>query len=137
MDLLPDISLSSPINTTGSSITDNAFIGLILELKNTLDVFYTKNPETSPDLGIMINRHYAERIKGLIENPGNGAQLLYGDVSKINLEKNFIPSFLFGFDNFEQMAKSELAKLFTKVTGITEEMKDTYYCEDCGQTFEY
>ena len=83
---------------------------LILELKNTLDAFYTKNPETSHDLGIMINRHYAERIKGLIENPGNGAQLLYGDVSKINLEKNFIPSFLFGFDNFEQMGKSKLAE---------------------------
>ena len=29
------------------------------------------------------------------------------------------------------------AGLSTAVTGITEEMKDTYYCEDCGQTFEY
>jgi len=27
--------------------------------------------------------------------------------------------------------------LSVAVTGITKEMKDTYYCEDCGQTFEY
>jgi aldehyde dehydrogenase (NAD+) len=58
----------------------------------------------------MVNNHYAERIKGLVEDPGTGAQLLYGDISKINLEKRFIPPFLFGFDNFEQMGKSNLAK---------------------------
>ena len=83
---------------------------LIIELKKTFEAFYTKNPENSADLGVMVNNHYAERIKGLIEDPGNGAQLLYGDISKINLEKRFIPPFLFGFDNFEQMGKSNLAK---------------------------
>jgi aldehyde dehydrogenase (NAD+) len=83
---------------------------LIVELKNTFDTFYTKNPEKSPELGIIVNSHYAERIKGLVENPGEGAQLLYGDLSKINLEKKFIPPFLFGFDNFEQMKKSKLAE---------------------------
>ena len=82
---------------------------LIVELKNTFETFYTKNPETSPELGVIVNNHYAERIKGLVENPGQGAQLLYGDLSKINLEKRFIPPFLFGFDNFEQMGKSNLA----------------------------
>ena len=83
---------------------------LIIELKKTFETFYTKNPENSPELGIMVNNNYAERIKGLIENPGTGAQLLYGDISKINLEKRFIPPFLFEFDNFEQMSKSNLAK---------------------------
>jgi aldehyde dehydrogenase (NAD+) len=83
---------------------------LIRELKNVLELFYTKNPEKSPDLGCIINKNYGDRIKKLVENPGQGAQLLYGDLSKINLEKRFIPSFLFGFDNFEQMGKSELAK---------------------------
>ena len=82
---------------------------LIVELKNTFETFYTKNPETSPELGLIVNNHYAERIKGLVENPGQGAELLYGDLSKINLEKRFIPPFLFGFDNFEQMGKSNLA----------------------------
>ena len=82
---------------------------LIVELKNTFETFYTKNPETSPELGVIVNNHYAERIKGLVENPGQGAELLYGDLSKINLEKRFIPPFLFGFDNFEQMGKSNLA----------------------------
>ena len=83
---------------------------LIVELKKTFETFYTKNPEKSPELGVMVNNHYAERIKGLVEDPGTGAQLLYGDISKINLEKRFIPPFLFGFDNFEQMGKSNLAK---------------------------
>ena len=58
----------------------------------------------------MVNRHYAERIKGIIENPGEGAELLYGEISKIDLEKRFIPPFLFGFNNFEQMRKSKLAE---------------------------
>ena len=83
---------------------------LIVELKKTFETFYTKNPEKSPELGVMVNNHYAERIEGLVEDPGTGAQLLYGDISKINLEKRFIPPFLFGFDNFEQMGKSNLAK---------------------------
>ena len=83
---------------------------LIVELKKTFETFYTKNPETSPELGIMVNRHYAERIKGIIENPGEGAELLYGEISKIDLEKRFIPPFLFGFNNFEQMRKSKLAE---------------------------
>ena len=82
---------------------------LILELKNTFETFYTKSPETSPELGVIVNDNYAKRIKGLVENPGQGAELLYGDLSKINLEKRFIPPFLFGFDNFEQMGKSNLA----------------------------
>ena len=68
---------------------------LIVELKKTFETFYTKNPEKSPELGVMVNYHYAERIKGLVEDPGTGAQLLYGDISKINLEKRFIPPFSF------------------------------------------
>ena len=82
---------------------------LIIELKNAFDSFFTKNPEKSPDFGIIVNNYHAERIKKLVENPGNGAQLLYGDISKINIDKKFIPPFLFGFDNFEKMGKSELA----------------------------
>ena len=49
---------------------------------------------------------WVKRTAGI---PGQGAELLYGDLSKINLEKRFIPPFLFGFDNFEQMGKSNLA----------------------------
>ena len=82
---------------------------LIIELKNTFEKFFSKNPENSSDLGIIVNKNHTERIKKLVENPGQGAQLLYGDLSKINLEKQFIPPFLFGFDNLEQMGKSELA----------------------------
>ena len=82
---------------------------LIVELKNVFEKFFTKNPESSPDLGVIVNKFHAERIKKLVENPGEGAQLLYGDLSKINMDKNFIPPFLFGFDNLEQMGKSELA----------------------------
>ena len=41
---------------------------LIIELKKTFEAFYTKNPENSADLGVMVNNHYAERIKGLIED---------------------------------------------------------------------
>ena len=82
---------------------------LIVELKKTFEKFFTNNPEKSPDLGVIVNKFHAERIKKLVENPGEGAQLLYGDLSKINLDKNFIPPFLFGFENLEQMGKSELA----------------------------
>ena len=82
---------------------------LIEELKNTFDYFYTKNPEKSPEIGIIVNNTHAKRIKDLIDNPGEGAKLIYGDLSKINLEKRFIPPFLFEFDNFDQMKKSNLA----------------------------
>ena len=34
---------------------------------------------------------------------------MYGDISKINVDKKFIPPFLFGFDSLEQMEKSQLA----------------------------
>ena len=81
----------------------------IIELKKTFEKFYTKNPEKSPELGHIVNEFHAKRIKNLVENPGSGAQLLYGDLSKINLDKKFIPPFLFGFDNLEKMGKSELA----------------------------
>jgi aldehyde dehydrogenase (NAD+) len=82
---------------------------LIIELKKVYETFFTKNPEKSPDLGVIVNKFHTERIKKLVENPGQGAQLLYGDLSKINSDKKFIPPFLFGFDNIEQMGKSELA----------------------------
>ena len=83
---------------------------LIEELKKVYETFFTKNPENSPDLGVIVNNFHAKRIKELVENPGEGAQLLYGDLSKINLEKRFIPPFLFGFDSMEQMGKSKLAE---------------------------
>jgi aldehyde dehydrogenase (NAD+) len=82
---------------------------LIIELKKVYETFFTKNSEKSPDLGVIVNKFHTERIKKLVENPGQGAQLLYGDLSKINSDKKFIPPFLFGFDNIEQMGKSELA----------------------------
>ena len=82
---------------------------LIDELKKTFEIFYTKNPEKSPEIGLIINEHYAKRIKELIENPGQGAKLIYGELSKINLEKRFIPPFLFEFDDFDSMKKSNLA----------------------------
>ena len=82
---------------------------LIVELKNVYEKFFTKNPEKSPELGVIVNKFHTERIKKLVENPGQGAQLLYGDLSKINLDKRFMPPFLFGFDSLEQMGKSELA----------------------------
>ena len=79
------------------------------ELKKVFDIYFTKNPENSSELGTIVNEFHTKRIKNLIENPGQGAQLLYGDKSKINIDRKFIPSFLFGFDNLEQMGKSELA----------------------------
>ena len=103
---------------------------LIIELKKTFETFYTKNPENSPELGIMVNNNYAERIKGLIENPGTGAKLLYGDISKINLEKRFIPPFLFEFD------KPLSGYLFTKDNNIKEYVRDntTSGCLDINDT---
>jgi len=83
---------------------------LIEELKKTFDKHFTKNPETSPELGKIITDHHTKRLKNLVENPGPGATLLYGDLSKINLEKKFIPPFLFGFDSIDTMAKSALAQ---------------------------
>ena len=56
---------------------------LIIELKNGFDKIFTKNPEKSPDLGVIVNEYHTQRIKKLVENPGQGAQLLYGDLSKI------------------------------------------------------
>ena len=82
---------------------------LILELKNTLIKFYSQNPENSEDLGCIINEFHTKRIKNLIENPGEGAKLIIGDLSKINVDKKFIPPFIFEFDNLEQMGKSQLA----------------------------
>ena len=83
---------------------------LIMELKNGFDKMFTKTPEKSPDLGVIVNEYHTQRIKKLVENPGQGAELLYGDVSKINADKKFIPPFLFGFDSLEQMGKSALAE---------------------------
>jgi aldehyde dehydrogenase (NAD+) len=83
---------------------------LIMELKNGFDKMFTKSPEKSPDLGVIVNEYHTQRIKKLVENPGQGAELLYGDVSKINADKKFIPPFLFGFDSLEQMGKSALAE---------------------------
>ena len=82
---------------------------LIIEFKKVYENFFTKNPENSSAFGRIVNDVHTKRIKNLIENPGKGAQLLYGDISKINVEKKFIPPFLFGFDNLEQMGKSQLA----------------------------
>jgi aldehyde dehydrogenase (NAD+) len=83
---------------------------LILEMKKVFELYFTKNPENSPELGKIVSDSHFERIKKLIENPGEGATLLYGDMSKINPSKKFIPPMLFGFDNMDQMGKSELAK---------------------------
>ena len=82
---------------------------LVEELKKVFDLYFTKNPENSSELGTIVNEFHTKRIINLVNNPGQGAQLLYGDKSKINLDKKFVPPFLFGFDSLEQMGKSELA----------------------------
>ena len=82
---------------------------LIIELKKVYEKFFTKNPENCSAFGRIVNDVHAKRIKNIIENPGQEAQLLYGDISKINIDKKFIPPFLFGFDSLEQMGKSQLA----------------------------
>lgn len=83
---------------------------LVQQLLKTFEKFYTKEPEKSSYLGCIINQAHHERISKLVNNPGDGAKVLFGDVNKINKEKRIIPPFLFEFDNFEKMGKSELAK---------------------------
>jgi len=83
---------------------------LIEELKNTFLKFYGENPSNSENLGKIINNHHLERIYKLIKNPGKNAKILYGNIDHYNKEKRFIPPMLFGFENLEEMGKSNLAK---------------------------
>jgi acyl-CoA reductase-like NAD-dependent aldehyde dehydrogenase len=83
---------------------------LISELQKRFVEFYGQNPETSENLGKIVNTSHTERILKLINNPGNGAKLLHGDIAKCNKEQRFITPMLFGFDNLKDMGNSELAK---------------------------
>ena len=83
---------------------------LVEEMKKVYKDFYTETPEKSESLGKMVNKRYAERIVKLINEPGEGAQLLYGDPKKCSIENRFITPMLFGFPNLDKMNKSELAK---------------------------
>ena len=83
---------------------------LVEELKKTYTQFYGEAPEKSEALGKMVNKKYTERIINLIKNPGEGAEILYGEPDKCNLDNRFISPILFGFPSLELMDKSELAK---------------------------
>ena len=83
---------------------------LVEELKKTYLKFYTDCPQYSESLGKMVNTKYTERIIKLIRNPGQGAELFFGDPLKCDLKNRFIPPMLFGFPDIATMSKSELAK---------------------------
>ncbi|MCQ2821396.1 MAG: aldehyde dehydrogenase family protein [archaeon] len=83
---------------------------LVKEIISVFKEFFGPDPLKSEFLGRIINTRHCQRIYDIISNPGKGAKLLYGDISKCSVEDRLILPTFFGFDNLDDCNKSELAK---------------------------
>jgi len=87
----------------------------VAEIQKRVVEFYGEKPVTSQFLGRIINEMHYDRIYKLCTDPGDGAKILYGDLTQCDKGTKFIPPMLFGFESLEIMGKSELSKGSTVV----------------------
>lgn len=80
------------------------------EIVKTFKKFLGEDPSKSEFVGKIVNSRHYDRIYDIISNPGSGAKLLYGDLSKCNKEQRFIHPMFFAFDDLNECSTSKLAE---------------------------